>query len=128
MDEATRNLVRQRAGSCCEYCGLSQDQSPLASLHIEHILPRKHGGSDAADNLALACIDRNLHKGSNIAGIDPQTGALTELFHPRRHQWSVHLEWHGPWIAGKTPIGRATVQVLQLNNEDRVELRIASRR
>jgi 5-methylcytosine-specific restriction endonuclease McrA len=83
IDAATRRLVRDRAGDKCEYCGLPQIRSPLAALQIEHILPRKHGGGDAPENLALACIDCNLCKGSNIAGIDPATGAMTELFHPR---------------------------------------------
>jgi 5-methylcytosine-specific restriction endonuclease McrA len=79
IDAATRRLVRNRAQDACEYCRLAQENSPLASLQIEHILPTKHGGTDDADNLALACIDCNLSKGSNIAGIDPATGVLTEL-------------------------------------------------
>lgn len=64
MDAATRNLVRRRAGDRCEYCGLRQELSPLAALHMEHVRPKKHGGSDDPDNLALACVDCNLHKGS----------------------------------------------------------------
>ena len=62
----TRTKVRERARNACEYCGLHQDDSPLAALHIEHIIPRIHGGSDDLDNLALACLDCNLHKGTNI--------------------------------------------------------------
>ena len=64
--------------------GLHQDDSPLAVLHIEHIIPKIHGGSDDLENLALACVDCNLHKGTNLTGIDPQTDAVTRLFHPRR--------------------------------------------
>ncbi|MCE5267141.1 MAG: HNH endonuclease [Planctomycetaceae bacterium] len=128
MDAATRQFVRQRARCRCEYCGLHEDQSPLASLHVEHIRPKKHNGTDDTDNLALACIDCNLHKGSNVAGYDPKTGQLTELFSPRRHQWDEHFERRGPVIAGKTAIGRTTVDVLQLNAEERVQLRILSTR
>jgi hypothetical protein len=128
MDAATRHLVRQRAGCRCEYCGLHKDQSPLAPLHIEHIRPKKHSGTDDPENLALACIDCNLHKGSNVAGFDPETGQLTELFSPRRHRWDEHFEWRGTLIAGRTPIGRTTVQVLQLNAEERVQLRMVSSR
>ena len=51
--------------------------SPLAALHIEHVRPRKHGGTDDGDNLALTCIDCNLRKGPNLTGIDPGTGAVT---------------------------------------------------
>jgi hypothetical protein len=123
VDAATRQMVRQRASDRCEYCGLRQEQSPLAALHIEHIVPKKHGGGDDPDNLALACIDCNLHKGTNIAGYDPVTGELTELFHPRRHEWDKHFRWDGVMIVGVTAIGRTTVNVLQLNAEEQVQLR-----
>jgi hypothetical protein len=125
MNAATRSQVCNRAGFRCEYCGLHQDQSPLAALHVEHILPRKHGGSDDLDNLALACIDCNLHKGSNVAGYDPESGQLTGLFHPRIQSWHEHFERQGAMIIGKTSIGRTTVEVLQLNAEERLQLRTA---
>jgi hypothetical protein len=126
MDAATRNLVRRRAGDRCEYCRLHQDQSPLASLQLEHIRPRKHNGTDDLDNLALACIDCNLHKGTNVAGYDSQTGTLTELFNPRRQVWSEHFEWRGLEIRGLTAVGRTTVAMLDLNGQDRLELRSIS--
>jgi 5-methylcytosine-specific restriction endonuclease McrA len=68
IDAATRRLVRERAGNRCEYWRLHQDHSPLAGLQIDHINPRKDGGTDDIENLALACIDCNLSKSSNIAG------------------------------------------------------------
>jgi len=61
-----------------------------------------------------------------VAGYDPASGELTELFHPRRHVWSEHFEWQGAFIVGKTTIGRATIQVLQLNSEEQLQLRIVS--
>jgi hypothetical protein len=126
MEPAVRNLVRDRARDRCEYCGVRQDQSPLASLHVEHIRPRKHGGTDDPANLALACIARNLNKGSNVAGYDPQTGALTELCNPRAQAWLDHFERRGIYIAGRTAIGRTTVDVLEFNSADRLELRTVS--
>ena len=123
MDTSTRALVRERAGNRCAYCQLHQDDSPLAVLHIEHIIPSIHGGSDDIDNLALACIDCNLHKGTNLTGIDPQTNELTELFHPRRQAWEDHFEWQGIYLAGKTATGRTTIRVLNINSEDQVALR-----
>lgn len=125
MTEAVRQLVRQRAKHRCEYCQLHQDDSPLAALHIEHIRPIKHGGTDAAENLCLACIDCNLHKGTNLTGIDPETDEITPLFHPRRDNWAVHFGWNGTRIAGRTAVGRATIRVLDLNGEDRLDLRLA---
>ena len=95
----------------------------MASLHIEHVLPKKHAGTDDDSNLALACVDCNLHKGSNVAGYDPATGALTELFHPRKDRWDDHFERRGVHIIGTTAKGRVTVQVLELNAEDRLQLR-----
>ncbi|MEX0717899.1 MAG: HNH endonuclease signature motif containing protein [Planctomycetaceae bacterium] len=123
MDAATRRLVRDRAANRCEYCGLHQRWSPLATLHVEHVIPKKHGGTDDPNNLALACVDCNLHKGPNVAGFDPETGRLTDLFHPRRHEWAEHFEWSGATIVGKTAIGRTTVEVLGLNSDERLQLR-----
>ena len=127
MDAKTRRLVRARAGSRCEYCGLHQEESPLIPLQIEHVLPKKHGGRDDRGNLALACIDCNLHKGTNIAGLDPQTGMLTPLFNPRAQVWADHFLWIGIEIDGITPVGRVTIYVLDMNNADRLELRLLLR-
>jgi hypothetical protein len=77
------------------------------------------------DNLALACIDCNLHKGVNLTGIDPDTNQVTVLFHPRRDQWEPHFEWRGIYLVGKTAIGRTTVRVLNMNSEDQLLLRSA---
>jgi hypothetical protein len=118
-----RRQVRERAHNLCEYCHLHQDDSPLAALHVEHIVPKVHGGTDDVENLALACIDCNLHKGTNLTGIDPQTSQLTELFHPRRHNWDEHFELQGVYIVGKTAIGRTTIRVLVMNSDDQVTLR-----
>src|ERR1039458_8287550 len=113
MSPRTRARVRERAGHRCEYCQLHQDDSPLAALHVEHVIPKMHGGTDALDNLALACIDCNLHKGPNLTGIDPQTKRVTELFHPRLQRWDEHFEWRGLYLFGRT-----TIRVLNMNSED----------
>lgn len=89
-------------------------------------MPRKHGGGDGLSNLALACIDCNLSKGPNLTGIDPQSGAITPLFNPRRQEWSDHFAWLGRHIVGLTAAGRTTVVVLRLNSDDRVALRSVS--
>ena len=44
MELAARDLVRQRAGNRCEYCLLRQEHSDLTH-HLEHIVPKQHGGS-----------------------------------------------------------------------------------
>jgi hypothetical protein len=92
-----------------------QQDSPLAALHVEHIIPKIHGGTDDLNNLALACIDCDLHKGPNLTGIDPQTQRVTELFHPRQQHWGDHFERDGLYLVGKTTIGRTTIRVLSRN-------------
>lgn len=127
MDSPLRQWVRERAGDRCEYCGLRQEQSPFARLQIEHIRARQHGGGDDSENLALACVDCNLRKGPNLAGIDPETESMTPLFNPRTDRWDEHFSWNGIRIEGKTGRGRATIAVLSLNHEDRLEVRLAWR-
>jgi hypothetical protein len=122
MDAATRDLVHRRADRRCEYCGLRQEHSELRH-HVEHVIAKQHGGSEDVGNLALACHRCNLHKGPNLTGIDPETGQLTPLFHPRRDRWSEHFVVEGVRITGLSAVGRATVQVLDLNDARRLELR-----
>ncbi len=122
MDATTRDLVRRRADNRCEYCLLPQAHSELTH-HIEHIVAKQHGGSDDAGNLALACHRCNLRKGPNLTGVDPLSGDLVPLFHPRRDQWAEHFLLRGVRIMGITPIGRATVHVLAMNDARRLELR-----
>lgn len=123
MDEGLSDLVWRRAASCCEYCRVPREFARVA-FEIDHIIARKHRGAAVADNLALACFPCNNHKGPNIAGIDPVSGAIVRLFHPRRDKWARHFRWDGPILVGRTRIGRATVAVLEMN----LPLRVAFRR
>jgi hypothetical protein len=123
IDQALRSLVRQRAGDVCEYCRLPQASSRYVRFHIEHIIARQHGGPTHAENLALACGYCNHHKGPNIASLDPESGELVPLFHPRRDPWHDHFAWDDTIIVGLTPVGRATIQLLGVNDWQRIELR-----
>jgi hypothetical protein len=122
MDAGTRRFVRERAGERCEYCRLHQRNCELLH-HIEHIVARQHGGSDDADNLALACHRCNLHKGPNLSGVDPLNGSVADLFHPRREVWTDHFRFRDAHIEGLSASGRATVEVLDMNDARRIELR-----
>jgi 5-methylcytosine-specific restriction endonuclease McrA len=123
MDTATQRQVRLRAGNRCEYCRLPQERDRFFSFHVEHIIAQQHGGSDDLTNLALACHHCNLHKGPNLAGIDPDTGQMVPLFNPRTQRWEDHFDWDDAWILGRTPVGRATVRVLAMNAEEQRDLR-----
>lgn len=124
MNRELARLVRERAGFRCEYCRLPA--VPVAiPFEIEHIVARQHGGTDAPSNLAFTCLHCNKHKGPNLSGIDRAAARrkMVRLFHPRLHRWSYHFAWDGPRIVGKTPIGRATVVVLAMNDPPMVMLR-----
>jgi hypothetical protein len=116
-------LVRARAGQRCEYCRLHEDDLPLFSFHIEHILPKKHGGTDDPSTLAWSCHHCNLAKSSNLSGRDPATGRIVVLFNPRRQRWQRHFRWDGPRLVGLTACGRATIAVLNINMPHRIDLR-----
>jgi len=95
------------------------------ALHtIDHIIAEKHGGSSAADNLALACTVCNARKGSDLASIDERTGSIEPLFHPRQDRWTDHFQLLEGRIAPRSAIGRVTTRLLGFNHPDRVEERV----
>jgi hypothetical protein len=48
---------------------------------------------------------------------------LIELFNPRLHRWEDHFATVGAEIIGISQVGRATVALLDLNNEERLMVR-----
>ena len=114
-----RRSVRERAGGRCEYC-LAPERLSFQSHQMEHIVAQKHGGATDAGNLALSCIGCNQCKGADLSSLDPLTGALTPLFHPRRERWRDHFELRGLFILPKTAVGRVTVRLLQFNAPERI--------
>ena len=124
MNEALLRQVRRRARYRCEYCRLPETAS--RAPHVpDHVIARQHRGESTLDNLALACIRCNLHKGPNIASIDSLTEDFTRLYHPRRDRWADHFAWSGATLVGRTAIGRCTIQVLAINADTRVIVRQA---
>jgi hypothetical protein len=122
MEADLQRQVRDHAGDRCEYCRLPQAGS-RAPFEIDHIIPRKDHGRTVAGNLALSCVYCNAFKGPNLTGLDPATGKITRLYHPRRHKWSYHFRYQGSVLVGRTAIGRTTVDVLQMNHPEIVALR-----
>ena len=123
MKAAIRALVRARAGQHCEYCRLHESDLPLFPFHIEHIVPKKHGGTDDPKSLAWSCHYCNLSKSSNLSGRDPETCRIVVLYNPRRQRWERHFAWDGPVLVGLTPCGRATIAVMNTNVRHRIGLR-----
>jgi hypothetical protein len=123
MKAETKQMVRERANYRCEYCGLLQQHEPLVKFHVEHIIAQFHGGLGEPSNLALACFNCNVYKGTNLAGLDPDSNQLERLFNPRLDDWQEHFERRQARIFGKTAIGRTTVWLFEMNSHERVELR-----
>jgi HNH endonuclease len=110
--------VRDPARYRCGY-GLSPQRFVMARLEIEHVIPRAKGGTDDESNLWLSCPLCNRHKSDRTHATDPGTRADVPLFHPRHQCWSEHFRWSedGLRILGLTPIGRATVRTLHLDDD-----------
>jgi hypothetical protein len=73
--------------------------------------------------LAFCCALCNRHKGTDIASIDPATGNVVPLFHPRRDRWPDHFEIRDGEIVPLTVVGRVTALLLQLNTPRRIRER-----
>lgn len=122
MQRQLVELVRLRAGFRCEYCHFPERFTGL-NFQIDHVIAEKHSGPTVSENLALSCIYCNSYKGANLSGIDSVTGEIARLFHPRRDHWGEHFGWQAAVLVGHTPIGRATIAVLRVNDSTAVALR-----
>jgi hypothetical protein len=126
MKGSVRDFVRGRAEQRCEYCRLHESDQPLLSFHVEHIVAKKHHGSDNPDNLAWACLECNAAKSSNLipqdAGVEhPCVGCVVQsafrpirlnalpldldsfrqvgVFNDRRRRKLRYDHWHSPGFA-----------------------------
>lgn len=124
MAKVRRSLVAARAFSLCEYCRLAEEYSILPH-QVDHVRATKHHGPNTLENTCWACAHCNAAKGANVAGYDPESGVLTPLFNPREDVWSEHFRWRGGLLVGRTAVGRATIDVLRINDPDCVEQREA---
>jgi hypothetical protein len=122
MDKALKIEVRPLANERCEYCRLPQ-AFLLEPFQFDHVIARKHGGPTEVSNVVFCCVHCNQHKGTDLSGIDPDSGQIVRLFHPRQDRWLEHFALRGVSIVGLTPIGRATVAVLKVNAPTLVTVR-----
>jgi ATP adenylyltransferase len=56
-----RYEILKRAGGRCELCGISVEER---AIEIDHITPRRHGGTDDLTNLQALCYKCNANKGA----------------------------------------------------------------
>ncbi|HMS41766.1 MAG TPA: HNH endonuclease signature motif containing protein [Pyrinomonadaceae bacterium] len=117
--------VRREAKNRCGYCLLPQEIL-MGKLEIEHLLPIAEGGTDAEENLWLACRDCNSYKSSKVYAFDEETEQKVKLFNPRTQDWHEHFKFNENQtkIIGKTACGRATVITLRMNEDQAVRARM----
>jgi hypothetical protein len=125
MAVSLRKIVAERADYCCEYC-FSQERFSPDPFSLEHILPRSKGGEDTKSNLAFACQGCNNRKYTRTSAVDPASGVIVPIYHPRNHRWVDHFAWGNEYIQiiGLSPVGRATIAALELNREGITNLRV----
>jgi len=104
MDDEIKRLAELEQAAVANTGGCPNQRYYGELFQIEHIVARSHGGSDEAENLALACRHCNLHKGPNLSGIDPESSEITRLFHPRRDEWHDHFDTRDGFVHGLTDI------------------------
>jgi hypothetical protein len=124
IPSALRRLIGERDKNRCAYCLTTEENCGLR-MHVDHIMPEAVGGPTTPDNLCLICFSCNVHKGAHQAGNDPSSGEIVTLFHPLRDRWEHHFSWDegNTQIIGLTPCGRATIEVLEMNNPTVVRAR-----
>ena len=71
----------------------------------------------------MSCVDCNRYKSSDLCSLDPLTGEIVALYHPRRDEWSKHFRLDGAQIEPLTPQGRVTVRLFHMNERERLEER-----
>ena len=100
----------------CSYCR-SPEIVGIPML-IDHIVPLAAGGSSELDNLCLACYRCNEFKWARQESRDPLTGESVPIFRPRIQIWGEHFTWNRDRlkIMGMSACGRATVEILRLND------------
>ncbi len=79
---------------CSAHLLIELDGRPISRATIEHIVPRTHGGTDALENLGLACARCNQQKGVRHdlqRADDPKLLAIIERLQRRRRQ-----RWRDP--------------------------------
>jgi hypothetical protein len=95
-----------------------------ATFHVDHVRPRRDGGPTTLENLALACVSCSLRKGARSEARDPLTGDAAGVFNPRTQVWEEHFQIAEDFlILGRTPTGRASVELLRMNRPTAVEIR-----
>lgn len=125
IPENLRRQVRARASNACEFCGLVE-LGGWIKHQIDHVIAEKHGGPTILENLALACVDCNLYKGTDLSSIKWPEEEIINLFNPRKDTWGNHFSiLPDAKIDTLTTIGEVTAHLLRFNDKVRIAMRKA---
>ena len=124
IPKAVRQAIAEAAKHRCGYCQTHTLVTGIA-MQIDHIIPEAKGGSSGEASLWLACCWCNSRKSDQTHALDLATNQYVALFNPRQQNWNTHFAWSedGVYVLGKTAVGRATVDALQMNNHRIVKSR-----
>lgn len=90
----SKREILRRDDYTCQYCGRK-----MRTLTLDHVVPRRQGGSHTWDNLVAACSNCNRQKGGRLPS--EANMALSRLpFEPSPsayYRFSSHLERRGEW-------------------------------
>jgi HNH endonuclease len=125
IPENIKIRVRETSRFRCGYCLILQRYSPMV-FQLDHYIPLSIGGTNNEENLWLVCGNCNNAKSDKTEAFDSVTNSTVSIFNPRTQIWNEHFEMskNGTQIIGKTPIGRGTVEALNLNDERVVAVRM----
>ena len=94
-----KQRVFDRDGRICRYCG--SDEEPL---HIDHIIPRKVGGTHDLENLQVLCKACNLRKSSKDEGVFLAQAATPPVFSSRISPMQSEPMLDSPFTVRPNPI------------------------
>ena len=95
---AQRERVFKLHGHLCAYCGTDEGE-----MHIDHIIPRKAGGTHDLDNLVACCKQCNTRKGSKNEAVFLGTQSTPPVFSERLSPTRSKLPQSSPFIKQISP-------------------------
>lgn len=95
MKPDPRQHIYERDNFTCIYCGAGgRDNFEdwfMANLGIDHIKPRKHGGTDEDSNLVVACHACNIYKGCTDCNTLEEAKEVVQEKRKQAKKWFDHF-------------------------------------
>lgn len=114
QDFIKKALIEMSSGKCC-YCECRIDEESKY-MEVEHFFPKEFHKEKVVkwSNLLPSCKRCNINKGCHDPEVEP-------IVHPVEHEPKEHLQLRSYRFYGKTPQGKALVEVVDLNDRTRLQ-------